>query len=226
MVLLQWINFFSVRSPFFLFLMKLFNFFFFVPDQQCDSLLDPMNGEVHQTGRHLGDRAIYTCAHGWEIIGDEERVCQSDGQWSNQEPFCKKRGTISYQDPLSPFPVQSGFPDTKVTRLANAIFRAITKGLFMAAATEVAFSSYHTHVPEGCGFFFIRNIDKNLMSSLGSRIPGFFDTTSSSSRSLRISSSSFLFLRKKLSMRCVQVPPPPLSPLVGMSNIGDNVFSA
>ena len=53
-----------------------------------------MNGEVHQTGRYLGDRAIYTCGHGWEIVGAEERVCQADGAWSNQEPYCKKRGKI------------------------------------------------------------------------------------------------------------------------------------
>ena len=51
-----------------------------------------MNGEVHQTGRYLGDRAIYTCGHGWEIVGAEERVCQASGEWSNQEPYCKKRG--------------------------------------------------------------------------------------------------------------------------------------
>ena len=61
-------------------------------DQQCDLLLDPVNGEVHQTGRYLGDRAIYTCGHGWEIVGAEERVCQANGEWSNQEPYCKKRG--------------------------------------------------------------------------------------------------------------------------------------
>ena len=61
-------------------------------DDQCEHLLDPVNGEVHQTGRYLGDRAIYTCAAGWEIVGPEERVCQADGRWSNNEPYCKKRG--------------------------------------------------------------------------------------------------------------------------------------
>ena len=29
---------------------------------------------------------------GWEIVGAEERVCQANGLWSNQEPFCKKKG--------------------------------------------------------------------------------------------------------------------------------------
>lgn len=58
--------------------------------------MDPVNGEVHQTGRYLGDRAIYTCGHGWEIVGAEERVCQAIAEWSNQEPYCKKRGKRDY----------------------------------------------------------------------------------------------------------------------------------
>ena len=65
---------------------------FFLAEDQCEHLLDPVNGEVHQTGRYLGDRAIYTCGGGWEIVGPEERVCQADGLWSNNEPYCKKRG--------------------------------------------------------------------------------------------------------------------------------------
>ena len=74
-----------------------FTFFhYFILDNQCDLLLDPVNGEVHQTGRYLGDRAIYTCGHGWEIVGAEERVCQANGEWSNQEPYCKKRGKSAY----------------------------------------------------------------------------------------------------------------------------------
>nr|XP_040565063.1 sushi, von Willebrand factor type A, EGF and pentraxin domain-containing protein 1-like isoform X2 [Lepeophtheirus salmonis] len=60
-------------------------------DQNCELLMDPVHGKVHQTGRNLGDRAIYTCTNGWEIVGVEERVCQSDGHWSNEEPYCKKR---------------------------------------------------------------------------------------------------------------------------------------
>ena len=61
-------------------------------DQSCELLLDPYNGKVHQTGRYFGDRAIYTCNMGHQIIGPEERVCQASGMWSSQEPYCKKRG--------------------------------------------------------------------------------------------------------------------------------------
>jgi len=68
-------------------------------DQTCELLLDPYNGKVHQTGRYFGDRAIYTCNMGYQIIGPEERVCQATGMWSNQEPYCKKRVYCS-QPPL------------------------------------------------------------------------------------------------------------------------------
>ena len=47
-------------------------------DKQCDLLMDPVHGKVHQTGRYLGDRAIYTCSQGWEIIG-AERGCGEPG---------------------------------------------------------------------------------------------------------------------------------------------------
>ena len=62
----------------------------------CDLLLDPYHGAVHQTGRYYGDRAIYTCGGGYQIIGPEERVCQATGLWSSQEPYCKKKGEQRY----------------------------------------------------------------------------------------------------------------------------------
>ena len=61
-------------------------------DQTCALLVDPYNGKVHQTGRYYGDRAIYTCDPGHQIVGTEERVCQDSGVWSASEPYCKKKG--------------------------------------------------------------------------------------------------------------------------------------
>lgn len=80
-------------------------------DQQCELLIDPVHGEVHQTGRYLGDRAIYTCSSGWEIIGPEERVCQSNGKWSNSEPYCKKR-VYCLDPPVVQHATHNGAPDT------------------------------------------------------------------------------------------------------------------
>ena len=61
-------------------------------DQTCAVLVDPYNGKVHQTGRYYGDRAIYTCDPGHQIVGSEERICQDSGTWSASEPYCKKKG--------------------------------------------------------------------------------------------------------------------------------------
>ena len=49
---------------------------------------------AHFTGRYYGDRAIYTCDSGHQLVGNEERVCQETGLWSGSEPYCKKRGEL------------------------------------------------------------------------------------------------------------------------------------
>ena len=64
-------------------------------DQTCAVLVDPYNGKVHQTGRYYGDRAIYTCDPGHQLVGSEERICQDSGAWSASEPYCKKKGQSS-----------------------------------------------------------------------------------------------------------------------------------
>jgi hypothetical protein len=50
----------------------------FFPDKQCDSLLDPVHGEVHQTGRYLGDRAIYTCIPGNKNLTLKPQIVHGD----------------------------------------------------------------------------------------------------------------------------------------------------
>ena len=65
-------------------------------DQTCAVLVDPYNGKVHQTGRYYGDRAIYTCDPGHQLVGSEERICQDSGAWSASEPYCKKKGNSAH----------------------------------------------------------------------------------------------------------------------------------
>ena len=50
-----------------------------------------------RAGRYYGDRALYTCDTGHQIVGAEERVCQDTGQWSDSEPYCKKRGQYRFR---------------------------------------------------------------------------------------------------------------------------------
>ena len=33
--------------------------------------------------------ASYTCHEGATLVGSEMRICQEDGSWSGEEPFCK-----------------------------------------------------------------------------------------------------------------------------------------
>ena len=58
--------------------------------------------EVHETGlnldldsffynfRHFNDRAVYTCDEGYQIVGLDQVICNSDGHWSGAQPMCKQ----------------------------------------------------------------------------------------------------------------------------------------
>ncbi|RWS28807.1 CUB and sushi domain-containing protein 3-like protein [Leptotrombidium deliense] len=37
----------------------------------------------------VGERVSYSCHHGYELVGDEQRVCQNNGDWSNDTPYCR-----------------------------------------------------------------------------------------------------------------------------------------
>lgn len=66
------------------------------PEKECPELPDPPHGQVHLTGRHFNDRAVYTCDDGYQIVGLEQVICNSNGHWSGAQPSCKQ-GTSSAQ---------------------------------------------------------------------------------------------------------------------------------
>ena len=45
--------------------------------------------------RHFNDRAVYTCDDGYQIVGLEQVICNSDGKWSGAQPTCKQAATNS-----------------------------------------------------------------------------------------------------------------------------------
>ena len=57
----------------------------------CDKLRDPRNGDVDLTGITVGSRAKYSCDRGFELKGNQIRKCQSNGQWSGNEPRCDSK---------------------------------------------------------------------------------------------------------------------------------------
>ena len=52
--------------------------------------------KVHLTGRHFNDRAVYTCDDGYQIVGLEQVICNSNGHWSGAQPSCKQVTIIDY----------------------------------------------------------------------------------------------------------------------------------
>ncbi len=56
----------------------------------CGPLRRPLNGLIFISGTSLGFSVTYSCNIRFDLIGDEERVCQSNGEWSGDEPICRE----------------------------------------------------------------------------------------------------------------------------------------
>ncbi|KAH9415308.1 C-type lectin (CTL) or carbohydrate-recognition domain (CRD) [Dermatophagoides pteronyssinus] len=44
---------------------------------------------IQVSNHQVGSKAIYSCINGLELIGNNERTCQTNGQWSGQIPYCR-----------------------------------------------------------------------------------------------------------------------------------------
>lgn len=78
------------------------------------------------TGRHFNDRAVYTCDDGYQIVGLEQVICKSNGQWSGSQPSCKQ-GTSSAQSryycgtpTIIPHAKHNGSSEQVVTNLSSS----------------------------------------------------------------------------------------------------------
>ena len=52
-------------------------------------LTAPTNGAVTVNGVRTGDKAVYSCEDGFELVGDVMRTCMSNSQWSGEPPVCQ-----------------------------------------------------------------------------------------------------------------------------------------
>lgn len=57
----------------------------------CPNLDDIENGNVEFFSTMIGSPATYSCDLGFELIGDETRVCIETAQWSGEEPECERK---------------------------------------------------------------------------------------------------------------------------------------
>ena len=56
----------------------------------CDEPLAPANGVINSTGNMEGDTVTYICNEGYNLSGDANRTCQSNGSWSGIPPKCDR----------------------------------------------------------------------------------------------------------------------------------------
>ena len=46
------------------------------------------DGVVCYNGTTASSTAVYICDNGYNLVGNEARVCQSDGKWNGSIPLC------------------------------------------------------------------------------------------------------------------------------------------
>ena len=61
----------------------------------CGTLSAPPNGAVDfSAGTVFGDKATYSCNSGYILKGPATRECQIDGEWSGEDPVCKRKKRV------------------------------------------------------------------------------------------------------------------------------------
>ena len=55
----------------------------------CQTLTDPVNGDVFMTGNNIGDTATFTCDYGYRLDGPVTLTCLGDGSWDLAVPRCQ-----------------------------------------------------------------------------------------------------------------------------------------
>ncbi len=57
----------------------------------CGILVPPSSGDVMINRTSFGGVAEYTCIPGYQLLGNNSRVCQVNGEWSDDEPSCERK---------------------------------------------------------------------------------------------------------------------------------------
>ena len=87
----QEMNQFVKVSYYSIYLYTTTSFINFMPSVDCGDLSSPQNGQVILTNTTFGSTATYLCDEGFNLIGDMQRMCQSTGEWSGNEPTCESQ---------------------------------------------------------------------------------------------------------------------------------------
>ena len=57
----------------------------------CPPLVAPANGGVTQSGALPGATATYTCNPAYRLVGNDTRVCDLNGIWTDSVPVCARK---------------------------------------------------------------------------------------------------------------------------------------
>ena len=58
----------------------------------CGPLDDIPNGRVIiRPNTRFQSTASYSCNQGFQLVGQQQRQCQADGNWSGREPVCVRK---------------------------------------------------------------------------------------------------------------------------------------
>ncbi|KXJ69876.1 hypothetical protein RP20_CCG025560 [Aedes albopictus] len=90
------------------------------PDRECPPVDKPSMGDVNVSGKHFGSRAVYTCPHGYHVVGLQSRLCQADGTWAGSEPICKQN-IYCLQPPVIEHARHSALPEQATFDLDSTV---------------------------------------------------------------------------------------------------------
>lgn len=69
-------------------------FFYSSAVVNCGLLDPPKDGRVSFTSTSYTAVAVYVCFPGYRLEGVEERTCQANGEWSDEEPSCESEHSL------------------------------------------------------------------------------------------------------------------------------------
>ena len=64
-------------------------FLFLATAVDCGNLTAPANGSVSHIAGTFGQTATYSCNTGYNMVGNNTRTCQAEGNWSGNTPACQ-----------------------------------------------------------------------------------------------------------------------------------------